>query len=94
MNKKPSKAALKRQINACKEIIESINEKDYYNASILIRFYLNDNNFIWYKNIQYIIEDQISNLFLDIQDDFKKDRVTNFFKNMIDETKWIIDNEC
>ena len=74
----------KRQINICKKIINRIKSGQYHDASILIRYYLNDNAFYWYKKIESIINDQISNLFLDIEQDFKNNYTIDFFNGIID----------
>lgn len=56
-----------KKADCCAEIIESIESGAYYNASIQIRFNLNHSKYNWYKGIQYIIDDQIGNLFYDIE---------------------------
>ena len=81
-----------QQIKECKRIIEAINNGEYREASVLIRFYLNDASFIWYKDINSIINDQISNLFFDIETDFKKDTTRGFFKHIIAELEWDLKN--
>ena len=65
-----------------------IKTGNYRNASVLIRFYLNDSRFIWYKDINSIIDDQISNLFIDIEDNFKNNYTIGFFKHIIEELEW------
>ena len=82
----------RRQIAACKEIIEDIKNKEYRDASVLIRFYLNDSRFIWYKDINSIIEDQISNLFIDIEQGFKNNYTIGFFEHIIEELEFDIKN--
>lgn len=61
------KAQIWFQLRTIKELIKNIENKKYYNASIIIRFDLNDKSYIWYKDINSIIQDQISNLFYDIE---------------------------
>ena len=82
--------AARHQIKVCKYIIEDIEKGNYRNASVLIRFYLNDSSFIWYKNIDSIIQDQISNLFLDIEQEFKNNYTIGFFKHIISELEYEI----
>ena len=83
-------SAAKHQIKICNDIIEDINAGNYRNASVLIRFYLNNSSFIWYKNIDSIIQDQISNLFLDIEQEFKNNYTIGFFKHIISELEFDI----
>ena len=80
----------KRQINICEKIIKDIKNGNYRNASVLIRFYLNDKSYYWYKNIDSIIQDQISNLFIDIETGFKENYTIGFFQHIIDELKYDI----
>lgn len=80
------------QILACKDIIEAIQKGEYMDASIQIRNNLNDNSYNWYKPIENIIDNQITNLFYDIETNFKKNLTVDFFKRMIDEIKFDIEN--
>jgi len=75
----------KYQIKLCEEIIKAIKTGQYREASVLIRYYLNDKSFIWYKDINSIIQDQISNLFIDIEQNFKNNYTINFFEGIIKE---------
>ena len=80
------------QILECKDIIEAIQKGQYMDASIQIRNNLNDSNYSWYKPIEHIIDNQITNLFYDIETNFEKNLTVNFFKRMIDEVKFDIEN--
>ena len=84
---------LKSQIKICEDIIKDIKTGNYRNASILIRFYLNDSGFKWYKDINSIIQDQISNLFYDIETNFKKNLTVGFFEHIISGLNWDIDHD-
>lgn len=83
-------SAAKHQIYICNKIIKDINAGNYRNASVLIRFYLNDSSYYWYKNIDSIIQDQISNLFLDIEQEFKNNYTVGFFQHIISELEYEI----
>ena len=74
---------IKRQIMECKAIIKAIDNGKYHDASIRIRFNLDNNNYCWYKDVKYIIDNQITNLFYDIETNFKDDLTRNFFKRTI-----------
>jgi len=78
------------QINVCKKIIKAIKAGEYHEASVLIRYYLNDKSYVWYKNVEFIIENQISNLFIDIETNFKKNYTINFFEGIIQEIEYEI----
>ena len=88
---KITKNSLKRQIAVCYKLIAAIENKEYREASILIRFYLNDKSYLWYKNIESIINDQISNLFYDIETG--NNNTIEFFKNQIDGLKFNINTD-
>ena len=89
---KHKKHCLTFQIKECKRVIKAIKKGEYKEASILIRYYLNDASFIWYKDINSIIDDQITNLFFDIETDFKKNLTIRFFEGIINELKYDIEN--
>jgi len=72
---------LNAQIAICNKIASEIGLGHYYNASILIRNYLNDNDYLWYKNVNNIIDNQISNLFYDIE--HKTNNTKLFFRRQI-----------
>ena len=74
------------QIKICEKIIKRIDEKNYHDASILIRYYLNDKSFSWYKPIENIIENQITNLFYDLT--YGTDLTREFFKHQIEKLKY------
>ena len=78
-----NKKDIERQINVCNKIINRIKSGQYLDASILIRYYLNNNGYKWYKNIDSIINDQLSNLFLDIEQEFKNNYTIDFFNGII-----------
>lgn len=84
--------ARQAQIKICNDIIKDIETGQYRNASVLIRFYLNNSSYSWYKDINSIIQDQISNLFIDIEQDFKNNYTIEFFKQIISELKFDIEN--
>ena len=75
----------RRQASECDKICQRIAEKDYHDASILIRYYLNDSRFIWYKPIERIIENQITNLFYDIT--HNKTSCYDFFNRQFKENQ-------
>ena len=77
------KETINAQIKECKKIISSINSKNYYDAGIRILYNLNNNNYIWYKPVNSIIKDQITNLLFDIETNFKDDLTRTFFKRTI-----------
>lgn len=79
---------LRRQISVIEDIIKDIQTGNYRNASVLIRFYLNDKRFYWYKDINSIINDQISNLFIDIEQGFKKNYTVEFFTRIKEELEY------
>ena len=74
-----------KKANCCKEIIESIEAGSYYNASIQIRFNLNHSKYNWYKDINSIIENQIGNLFYDIETG--SETCLEFFKRQESEAR-------
>lgn len=88
-----TKNSLKCQIAVCYKIIKAIETNQYREASVLIRFYLNDNNYLWYKNVESIINDQINNLFIDIEQEFKNNYTVDFFKKIISELKFEIETD-
>lgn len=92
-NKKFVKDKRYYQILACKDIIRAIEKGEYMDASIQIRNNLDDNSYNWYKPIENIIDNQITNLFYDIETNFKKNLTVDFFKRMIDEIKFDIEKE-
>lgn len=77
------KAAIEDQIFVIKKIIESIKDGKYYNACTLILYDLNDSSYVWYKDIQHIIENQLQHLFLDIEEDFKNNYSIDFWERQI-----------
>ena len=67
-----------------KKIIEALEKEETREASILIRFYLNDKSYIWYKNVNNIIQDQITNLFYDVDaGNVKNGLCITFFKRQL-----------
>ena len=72
-----------QQVNEIEKIITSIEAGKYHNASIQIRNNLNASYFEWYKDINSIIDNQISNLFYDIETG--KTLTLDFFKGQISE---------
>ena len=71
------------QAKVCNKICQRIAQKDYHDASILIRYYLNDKSFNWYKPIERIIENQITNLFYDVT--YHKTSCYEFFNRQYKE---------
>ncbi len=82
-----------RQINRCKNIIDAIDAGNYHDASIQIRFNLNDSSYVWYKDPEFIKEDQISNLFIDIEENFKNDYCRDFFKRTIKKLQYFQEHD-
>ena len=87
-----SKMILEEQIKQCKGIVEAIKKGNYMDASIRIRYNLNAERFVWYKDIESIINDQITNLFFDIENNFEKNLTIDFFEHLISEMKWDIEH--
>ena len=58
---------MKYQIKECEKIITAIENGKYHDAAVRIRYNLNDNSYLWYKDINAIIDNQLLNLFYDIE---------------------------
>lgn len=88
-----SKIILEEQIKRCEDIVKAIKKGEYMDASIRIRNNLNDKRFVWYKNIDSIIDNQITNLFFDIENNFENNLTIKFFEHLISEMEWDIEHE-